>query len=205
MGADAILDERSRLRLAARPAVGLPSRADVWLVRRAKDGSPDAVDALVRQHWPKVYRAALLIVQDSFAAEDIAQEALLAAVRSLDRFDWRRPISPWLHRIVVNQSVDYLRQMRRQVNVDREHRAVDTDLQVEFAHDAESRNVAAALNQLDPVDRAIVVMRHLLEYRSSEIGGMLEMPPATVRTRLRRAMTQLRDELEMETDYERKG
>jgi DNA-directed RNA polymerase specialized sigma24 family protein len=48
-------------------------------------------------------------------------------------------------------------------------------------------------------------MRHLLEYRSSEIGGMLEMPPATVRTRLRRAMTQLRDELEMETDYERKG
>ena len=43
------------------------------------------------------------------AAEDIAQESFLAAVRNLDRFDRRRPFGPWLHRIVVNRAIDHAR------------------------------------------------------------------------------------------------
>ena len=55
------------------------------------------------------YRAAYLVVHDAGAAEDIAQEAFLAAVRHLDRFDRRRPFGPWLHRIVVNRAIDWAR------------------------------------------------------------------------------------------------
>ena len=90
------------------------------LVRAAQEGSSDAVDELFRRHWPSAHRAAYLIVQDSAAAEDIAQEAFVAALRALDRFDRRRPFAPWLHRIVANRAIDWsrARTARREVQVD---------------------------------------------------------------------------------------
>src|ERR671937_2286469 len=78
-------------------------------VRGAQRGSVSDLEALFRLHWPRAYRAAYLVVHDSAAAEDIAQEAFLAALRSLDRFDRRRPFGPWLHRIVVNRAIDWAR------------------------------------------------------------------------------------------------
>src|SRR5215216_7556780 len=78
-------------------------------VRRAQAGSASDFEALFRAHWGPAYRAAYLVVRDSAAAEDIAQEAFLAAVRALDRFDRRRPFGPWLHRIVVNRAIDWAR------------------------------------------------------------------------------------------------
>src|SRR5438067_13214595 len=86
------------------------SRGDerAW-IRGAQSGSVSDLEALFREHWPRAHRAAYLVVHDGAAAEDIAQEAFLAAVRSLDRFDRRRPFGPWLHRIVVNRAIDWAR------------------------------------------------------------------------------------------------
>ena len=78
-------------------------------VRGAQAGSVPDLEALFREHWPRAHRAAYLVVHDAAAAEDIAQEAFLAAVRALDRFDRRRPFGPWLHRIVVNRAIDWSR------------------------------------------------------------------------------------------------
>src|ERR671918_1325481 len=78
-------------------------------VRGAQAGSVSDLEALFEAHWPRAYRAAYLVVHDSAAAEDIAQEAFLAAIRNLDRFDRRRPFGPWLHRIVVNRAIDWTR------------------------------------------------------------------------------------------------
>jgi RNA polymerase sigma-70 factor, ECF subfamily len=87
------------------------------LVRAAQRGSPDAIEALVRANWDAAHRAAFLIVHDAGAAEDICQEAMLAAVRAIDGFDRRRPFRPWLHRIVVNRALDWLRAQRRRAEV----------------------------------------------------------------------------------------
>src|ERR671919_679612 len=78
-------------------------------VRGAQRGSVSDLESLFRHHWPHAYRAAYLVVHDTAAAEDIAQEAFLAAVRALDRFDRRRAFGPWLHRIVVNRAIDWSR------------------------------------------------------------------------------------------------
>src|SRR6476619_2646497 len=78
-------------------------------VRRAQAGSASDFEALFRAHWGPAYRAAYLVVRDPAAAEDIAQEGFLAAIRALDRFDRRRPFGPWLHRIVVNRAIDWAR------------------------------------------------------------------------------------------------
>src|SRR6476620_9256237 len=79
------------------------------LVRSAQNGSSAAFDELFQLHWSRAHRAAYLVVHDAAAAEDIAQESFLAAIRNLDRFDRGRPFGPWLHRIVVNRAIDHAR------------------------------------------------------------------------------------------------
>src|SRR5215475_11653510 len=89
-------------------------------VRGAQAGSVDDLEALFRAHWSRAHRAAYLVVGDAAAAEDIAQESFLAALRALDRFDHRRPFGPWLHRIVVNRAIDWgrARALRRELDLD---------------------------------------------------------------------------------------
>jgi Sigma-70 region 2 len=87
------------------------------LVRAAQSGSPHAIEELVRRNWDAAHRTAYLIVHDASAAQDICQEAMLAAVRAIDGFDRRRPFRPWLHRIVVNRALDWLRAHHRRAEV----------------------------------------------------------------------------------------
>src|SRR4051812_18413600 len=97
---------------AGRPRLGaraVTARSDGALVRAAQRGSDAAMEELFRRHWPSAHRTAWLVVHDAAAAEDIAQEAFMAALRALDRFDRRRPLGPWLHRIVVNRAIDWAR------------------------------------------------------------------------------------------------
>ena len=175
------------------------ARDEAALIRQARRGSADAIEALVRRHWDSAHRAAFLIVHDAAAAEDIAQEAMLAAVRSIDGFDRRRPFRPWLHRIVVNRSLDWLRARARRPEVSVEVAGpAAADAGQPDRTDALSDELIQALGGLDPDERALIVMRHLLGYRSSELARMLDLPPGTVRTRLARALKRLRELLETE-------
>lgn len=156
-------------------------------VRAAQAGSASGVEALFRLHWPNAYRAAYLVVHDGAAAEDIAQEAFLAALRRLDRFDRSRPFGPWLHRIVVNRSIDWVRARKLRA---------ESELPDAFAseHVAElSDATVAALVALAPEQRAVIVLRHLLGYTPGEIAELLGMPRGTVNSRLRRGLDQLRE------------
>jgi RNA polymerase sigma-70 factor, ECF subfamily len=166
-------------------------RERAW-VRAAQAGSDEAMEALFRVHWGPAHRAAFLIVHDAAAAEDIAQEAFLAAIRALDRFDRRRAFGPWLHRIVVNRAIDWsrARALRREVAEPIES---ESPPRREVGW---SEEIVAALAVLDADQRAAVVLRHLLEYTPGEIAGMLDVPRGTVNSRLRRALDRLAMELE---------
>ena len=170
-------------------------RDEAALIRQARSGDADAVETLVRRHWDAAHRTSFLIVQDAAAAEDIAQEAMLAAVRAIDRFDRRRPFRPWLHRIVVNRSLDWVRARNRRAEVSSELAPATGAAPADAEH---SKDLMAALAKLDPDERAVVVLRHVLGYRSSELAGVLGVPAATVRTRLARALQKLRSDLEGE-------
>ncbi len=162
------------------------------VVRAAQRGSAEAFAELFRRHWPRAHRAAWLVVHDATAAEDVAQEAFLSAVRSLDRFDRRRPFGPWLHRIVVNRAIDYARarELRREVaDAGVEPAVVDVA-------DAPGDDVLAALAALPPDQRAVIVMRHLLGFTPGEIATALGLPRGTVNSRLRRGLDGLQEAVE---------
>ena len=169
------------------------SRGDAARVRAAQRGSEEAVEALFRRHWRRAHRAAFLVVRDADAAEDIAQEGFLAAVRALDRFDRRRPFPPWLHRIVVNRAIDHARArtLRREVGEEAVGEAAAVD-----AESGLDPDLSAALAGLDPEQRALIALRYLLEYTPGEIARMLGLPRGTVNSRLRRGLDQLAGALE---------
>ena len=180
-----------------RVLAGLRADERAWIAG-AQSGSLPDLEALFREHWPRAYRAAYLVTHDGAAAEDIAQEAMLSAIRALDRFDRRRPFGPWLHRIVVNRAIDWARA--------RELRVVVGEPALELAAPGRSEEpsstqpVLAALGELSPEHRAVIVLRHLLEYSPREIARMLDLPRGTVNSRLRRGLNALADRLEVDED-----
>ena len=174
--------------LARVSARGAPSERA--LIRGALAGSEADLEALFRRHWPRAYRAAYLIVHDHAAAEDIAQEAFLAAVRRLDRFDRRRPFAPWLTTIVVNRAIDWTRarRARRESGEELPDTAAPPATTAGRPYDDD---VLAALASLSPEHRAVVVLRYVLEYTPGEIARALELPRGTVNSRLRRGLDAL--------------
>jgi RNA polymerase sigma-70 factor, ECF subfamily len=176
---------------------GLRADERAW-IGGAQAGSLPDFEALFREHWPRAYRAAYLVVHDGAAAEDIAQEAFLAAIRNLDRFDRRRPFGPWLHRIVVNRAIDWAR--ARALRAEVGEPALELAAGVAANPTPYSQPVLAALAELSPEHRAVIVLRHLLEYTPGEISRLLELPRGTVNSRLRRGLDQLAEQLEVDED-----
>jgi RNA polymerase sigma-70 factor, ECF subfamily len=169
-------------------AVARPGGSDRALIAGALAGSETDLELLFRRHWPRAYRAAFLIVHEHAAAEDVAQEAFLAAIRHLERFDRRRPFGPWLGAIVANRAIDFLRARDARHESAQEPEARPGP---EAPLSGYSEEVLAALAQLSPEHRAVVVMRYVLEYTPGEIARALELPRGTVNSRLRRGLDTL--------------
>ena len=157
-------------------------RSERALVREAQRGDAEASRSssapLARAH-----RAAYLVVGDPAAAEDIAQEAFLAAIRALDSFDRRRPFGPWLHRIAVNRAIDFARARRCAAEAEtrptfaRRSRPCSTGSPTSCCGAARARARAPCRDR--PALRARV-------HAGRDRASILELPRGTVNSRLRR-------------------
>jgi RNA polymerase sigma-70 factor (ECF subfamily) len=156
-------------------------------IHGAQKGSVDDLERLFREHWPRAFRAARLVTGDAAAAEDIAQEAFLAAIRNLDRFDRRRPFGPWLHRIVVNRAIDWTRARRLRAEVELAEQSAAV------APPEPDGDALARIADLPADHRAVVVLRYVLEYTPGEIAELLDLPRGTVNSRLRRGLDRMKD------------
>lgn len=159
-------------------------------IRGAQQGSVADLERLFREHWPRAYRAAHLVTGDAAAAEDIAQEAFLAAVRNLDRFDRRRPFGPWLHRIVVNRAIDWTRARKLRAEVEL------GDYLPASPTPERDGSALVRIAELPAEHRAVVVLRYVLEYTPGEIAELLELPRGTVNSRLRRGLDRMKEDAE---------
>lgn len=155
---------------------------------------------LVAEHWERLYRANYLVCRNASDAEDLTQEALTKALASIGQFDAARPLEPWLNRIASNGAKDWLRRLNKLEFVALDADPVDDADAIadQIADRSLPDDLSEALGRLDPLSRLVIVLRHLLDLNATEIASLLETEPATVRTRLRRGLLQLREELESE-------
>ena len=165
-------------------------RTDTELITAAMAGDRAAMDALLRSHHDRVYAVCRRITGNDADAADAAQEALIAIVRGLGRFDGRSAFSTWVYRIATNASLDELRRRKRRPMV-----VVDDPVTHELPdHDGGDRidglgdrMVIDAALRLVPEDfRVPLVMRDVCDLDYAEIAETLDIPIGTVKSRIAR-------------------
>ncbi|MEL7207746.1 MAG: RNA polymerase sigma factor [Actinomycetota bacterium] len=174
----------------------VPAADDSTLVAAAQDGDPAALDALLRRHHDRIHAICRRLAGNEADARDATQEALLAVVRGLDRFDGRARFTTWLYRVTTNACLDELRRRkRRPVPVDDDNQALDRPGERAGPGVAASVTdrlvIDEALQQIAPEFRACVVLRDLCELDYAEIAQVLDLRPGTVRSRISRGRAAL--------------
>lgn len=173
---------------------------DELLIDQIRSGDLRAFEALYDKYKAQVYRAALAITDDPGAAEDILQECFLRLHANIDRIDGSVPISPWLHRVAVNQAYNYVAKRKRRTS------PLETVLHVLASGSGDSPDrqaerretsdaVQAAIDRLSFSHRMVVTLFYLGDFSLEEIAYILDCPVGTVKSRLHYARNKLRADL----------
>jgi RNA polymerase sigma-70 factor, ECF subfamily len=177
------------------PEANLADDAD--LLRKAAAGDGSAFHALLDRHMDRLYRLAVSLIGNAADAEDLLQETFAGAYRGLDRFEGRAAVGTWLTRILVMQ-VARFRRGRRGKAMD----SLETESEAPAigrpsgATGVDARiDIQAALLQLSPAHREVLVLREFEQMSYEEIADVLGVPQGTVESRLHRARAELRDKL----------
>ena len=173
--------------------------ADDALIRRCLRGDQLAWEAIVRQHWRKVFNVAYKFVGKHDEAEDLTQDIFLKIFKSLDTFDRRANFQTWLTSVSRNLCIDHYRSVRKErETIDRE---VDPG---QLSPASPDQSPYAALEQRDRVEllrqamatlppslRTAVLLRDIQELSYQEIADRLRLPEGTVKSRINRGRTEL--------------
>ena len=171
---------------------------DSYLIERAQRGSTEAFEVLVRRYRDRAYRVAFRLVGDRYAAEDIAQDALVAAWQALPEFRQEAAFGTWLHSIVLNRARNQLTRTRPTGPLPAELPAAPTQQPANVVQSSvRDHALRAAIRDL-PFDlRAPLVLRQFEGCSYEQAAVILGVSVATVRGRIARArralLTSMRD------------
>jgi RNA polymerase sigma-70 factor (ECF subfamily) len=161
---------------------------DRELVRAAQAGDRRALERVLHRHHENVYALCRRMTGNDADARDATQEALLAIVRGLARFDGRAAFSTWVYRVATNACLDELRRRSRRPDpVDhRERVEARTSAPTHDQQVVDRLAIDDALALLPDEFRAAVVLRDVNGLDYAEIAEVLAIPPGTVRSRIAR-------------------
>jgi RNA polymerase sigma-70 factor, ECF subfamily len=180
------------------PVQRIGELTDVQLAKRVQQGDAAAFDALVCRHLQRAFGVALRLLGQREDAEDLVQEAFMAALQKIDSFDTQREFSPWFYRILVNRCLNARKSRSRRSTVDLPgETASSVPSPLVDAERAElRRHLKTAMLALPERQRTIVTMFDLEGFSSPEIAEVLGISDGTVRWHLHQARRVLREALE---------
>ena len=180
---------------------------DLQAIQRLKDGDIGGLETLVARHQAKAVRMAFLITHDETLAEDVVQDTFVRIYHHIRHFDPSRPFEPYLLRSVVNAALDVAQKARHlsmEVDLDQVEgllsQAASVESELEYIQ--LKQRIVAALAQLEPRQRAVVIQRYYLEMSEKEMAVALDAPPGTIKWLLNIARAKLHDLLGSERSAE---
>jgi len=181
--------------------------AELELVGRSKEGDLSAFEELVVMYQKQIYNLGFRMMGSEEDACDVVQEAFLKAFKSIKKFDGRSSFGTWVYRIAVNVCIDELRKRKKVKlypvahNDNPEDRGcklvIDTDdLPEEQMERREvKKQVHRAISKLGEEHRVIIILRDIQGKSYQEIANILGINIGTVKSRISRARTSLKEEL----------
>ena len=173
------------------------------LIRGLKRGSQTAFEQLLELYSEKVYHTAFHMLSNEEDANDAAQETFLAIYKSIGRFRAESSLSTWIYKITVNTCINLARKNQKHATVPMEFNAhgelVDLQLPDTAPTPEEAvigkvsyEEVRHAIDQLGGEHRTVIVLRDIENLSYEEIAQIVNLPQGTVKSRINRARSQLR-------------
>ncbi len=194
-----------RLQEGEAPVYG---QADAALVSALQAGEEDAYETLIQRYQTSVYNLVYRLLDDPEDAPDVLQEVFLKVFRKISAFRAQASLKTWIYRIAVNEALNhrrsFLRHRRQEIALGGGEEGVDLADNLadhgpspfERACDAETqRLIEAALAEINPDFRTVVVLRDLEELSYEEIAEVLQVNLGTVKSRILRGREALRKRL----------
>lgn len=168
---------------------------DARLVEDARQGDDEAFKDLVLRYERRLIGTIYQLVRDRDLAEDLAQETFLRVLGSIDQFDTSRRFGPWLLRIGVNITVDYLRKQKRRGRWYQFSQSATGDWPDPSVADPRrqkdiQQEVQIVIDEIPEKYRQVLVLRDIENFSTSDIAAILDRKEATIRWRLSEARTQ---------------
>jgi len=173
---------------------------DQQLITQTLDGQTAAFGILVRKYQDRLFNSMVHLLRNPSDAEDVVQDAFLQALRKLDTFQGNSQFYTWLFRIARNTAISKLRRKKPTVSLD----STASEQRLDFPDDGprpstemERRErqtvLMRAMDQLSSEHREILILREMEEQNYETISEILDLPVGTVRSRLHRARSQLKE------------
>ena len=162
----------------------------VDIIAACQSGERSAQQQLYELHHRRVFRLCMRLVGEQDAS-DITQQVFLKVFRTIEQFEGNSRFETWLHRVTVNECLQYTRSRNRRPEVTL---AIEPVAEEPSASAVESSEVLqAALNRLEPDLKTVFVLREVEELNYTKIAETLDVSAGTVASRLNRARTQMRE------------
>jgi len=176
------------------------------LVELSVSGDVEAFETLIQSHQKKVYNIALRMTKNPEDAQELVQDALVRAFTSIKKFRGDSSFSTWLYRITINVCTDFLRKRNKAVLISMEQGAAANDngqaMQIpeetpgpeELAEKAQLKELLRdAMDSLSDEHRQVLILRDMMDLSYKEIADTLNVNEGTVKSRINRARTGLKE------------
>lgn len=173
------------------------------LIKDCKKGNSKAQFEVYKLYYQAMYNTSLRIVNNTLEAEDIMQEAFLKAFNNLDQYKGEVSFGAWLKKIVVNRSLDFLRQKKMFFeSFENNSSAIATEEKEDWDYLPDIELIKKEIKAL-PDGYRIILSLYLLEgYDHNEIAQILDITASTSRSQFARAKKKLREKLKKKDDNE---
>lgn len=176
--------------------------SDQSLVKQYIQGNESCLEMLIKRHKDRLFTTIILIVKDSYIAEDIFQETFIKIIKNLKagKYNEEGKFLPWAARIARNMAIDYFRKTKRMPTItDSSGQDVFRTIKIktenreqQIIRSEKESLVRAAIDKLPPEQRQVLILRHYGDISFKEIAKMTDVSINTALGRMRYAITNMR-------------
>ena len=148
----------------------------------------------IRKNEEKFYRIAYSYTMQRDAALDVLQEAIIKALENLDKLKHKEYVKTWFYRILINESLLYIKKNKRYITLENED--INKDDYYEFERfSVDSIDIYKSIESLDEKTKTVIILRYFENLKLEEISSIIKVNVNTVKSRLYKGLKQIKTKM----------